>query len=275
MAKKLDEILKNIEIYKSEKPQCRELLDMLGEVLILREEHRRRLTRDIFPVEGKLVKSKLSGGLPLIDFSSSEFNLAEPKEYFLALLKIAERFHPEETAIAMQEMEESSINYESLIQDMFSMPETVDAPADADEEPTTSEEDKNGFDLIGFFLEESLRPALEFVAESYAADIAASHWSEGYCPVCGKEPKIGALKDDEGRRFLFCNQCGIEWAFRRIKCPFCGNEEQKTLSYFTVDNDERYRVDVCDECKRYVKIVDIRSRQIRRPRYRGYCNALP
>jgi len=72
-------------------------------------------------------------------------------------------------------------------------------------------------------------------------------------------PKIGHLVDKEGKRHLFCSQCGFEWRFRRVKCPFCGNEEQQTLSYFTVEGDERYRVDVCDVCKRYIKTLDFRN----------------
>jgi len=44
-----------------------------------------------------------------------------------------------------------------------------------------------------------------------------------------------------------------------VKCPFCGNEEQQTLSYFTVEGDERYRVDVCDVCKHYIKTLDFRN----------------
>jgi FdhE protein len=45
----------------------------------------------------------------------------------------------------------------------------------------------------------------------------------------------------------------------RIKCPFCGNEEQQTLAYFTVEDDEMHRVDVCNACKRYIKTVDFRT----------------
>jgi FdhE protein len=45
----------------------------------------------------------------------------------------------------------------------------------------------------------------------------------------------------------------------RIKCPFCGNEEQQTLAYFSIEGEERYRVDVCNECKRYIKTVDFRE----------------
>jgi FdhE protein len=263
MSKKLKEILQNIEEYKNENPHYRELLEMLEEILILREEFRRRITSDIFEIDQALVASKLSGGLPLIDFTAGGFDLSQPKQYFMALLKIAERFHPEETRTVLQEMENGETDYESMVRDTFIAPpaELLDAAesSDAPGADAESPDEGRGFDLIGFFLEESLRPAMELTAERYAATISPSGWTEGYCPVCGKEPKIGALKEEEGRKFLFCNQCGTEWLFRRIKCPFCGNEEQKNLSYFTVNSDERYRVDVCDVCKRYVKIVDLRN----------------
>lgn len=264
MTRKLNEILQNIEEYKTQSPHYKELLEMLEEILILREEHRRKISNDIFGIDEALVTSKLSGGLPLIDFTAGKFDLTRPKEYFTDLLKIAERFHPEETSAVLQEMESGESDYESMVRDTFIAP-----PPDTDDEPVSeareSEEDEQfndenrGFDLIGFFLEESLRPAMELTAERFASIISKSGWVEGYCPVCGKDPKIGALKEEEGRKFLFCNQCGTEWLFRRIKCPFCGNEEQKNLSYFTVNSDERYRVDVCDACKRYVKIVDLRN----------------
>jgi FdhE protein len=267
VTRKLNEVLQNIEEYKNENPHYRELLEMLEDILILREEFRRKIANDIFGIDQALVASKLSGGLPLIDFTAGRFDLAQPKEYFLALLKIAERFHPEETKAVLQEMESGESDYESMVRDTF-IPPPAD-PADAAGSPeaeTQSEtegeqltEENRGFDLIGFFLEESLRPAMEMTAQRYAAIISRSGWTEGYCPVCGKDPKIGALKEEEGRKFLFCNQCGTEWLFRRIKCPFCGNEEQKKLSYFTVNSDERYRVDVCEACKRYVKIVDLRN----------------
>jgi FdhE protein len=263
MTKKLNEILQNIEDYKNENPHYKELLEMLEEILILREEFRRKIADDIFGIDQALVASKLSGGLPLIDFTAGHFALTQPEDYFMALLKIAERFHPEETRTVLQEMENGESDYESMVRDTFIAPPPDTAEAEIQEcqpeEGEQPDDDNRGFDLIGFFLEESLRPAMELTAEHYASIISKSGWAEGYCPVCGKEPKIGTLKEEEGRKFLFCNQCGTEWLFRRIKCPFCGNEEQKNLSYFTVNSDERYRVDVCDACKRYVKIVDLRN----------------
>jgi FdhE protein len=188
------------------------------------------------------------GGLPLIDFSSGRFDLTRPKEYFLALLGVAEKRVPGETAELAEKIKDGSCDFEKMVLNSFYV---------QDDEPDLDAEEEF-FDLVELFLEESLRPSLEIVAQKYADVIARSGWLEGYCPVCGKEPKIGQIRGEEGR-FLFCNQCGFEWHFLRIKCPFCSNEEQQSLAYFTVEGDEQYRVDVCNECKRYIKIVDFRE----------------
>ena len=119
-------------------------------------------------------------------------------------------------------------------------------------------EAEENIDLIDLFTEESLRPELESIAEKYGEIVEKSNWSEGYCPICGKEPKIGEIRDgEEGKRYLFCHQCGFKWYFHRIKCPFCGNEEQHSLAYFEVEGEERYRVDVCNKCRRYIKTVEL------------------
>jgi FdhE protein len=248
MPKMLKESLKTIEAYKTTSPHYVELLDILGDILILREEYRENMTDVFSAVDESLIDKKMAGGLPLIDFSSGHLDLSKPKEYFLALLNVAEKRVPGETAALAEKIKDGSFDFEKLVLNSFYMQE--------DEPPIDVEEDF--FDLIELFLEESLRPSLEVVAQKYTDRIARSGWSEGYCPICGKEPKIGQIRGEDGR-FLFCNQCGFEWHYLRIKCPFCGNEEQQSLAYFTVEGDEQYRVDVCNECKRYIKIVDFRE----------------
>jgi FdhE protein len=147
---------------------------------------------------------------------------------------------------------EGEIRFNDLIYESFN-------PPPLEQEEAADDEEEASFDLVELFIEESLRPALEMVAARYGDAVRKTDWSEGYCPVCGREPKIGEIRDEEGSRYLFCNQCGFEWNYLRIKCPFCGNEEQQSLAYFTIEGDERYRVDVCNECKRYIKIVDFRE----------------
>jgi FdhE protein len=248
MPKMLRESLKTIEDYKMTSPHYVDLLDILSDILILREEHRKNMADVFTVVDESLIEKKMVGGLPLIDFSSGHFDLTRPKEYFLALLGVAEKRVPGETAELAEKIKNGSCDFEKMVLQSFYV---------QDDEPDIDAEEEF-FDLVELFLEESLRPSLEIVAQKYTDVIARSGWLEGYCPVCGKEPKIGQIRGEEGR-FLFCNQCGFEWHFLRIKCPFCSNEEQQSLAYFTVEGDEQYRVDVCNECKRYIKIVDFRE----------------
>lgn len=250
MAKMLKDTLKTIESYRTQNPHYEELLAILEEILILREEYRRKMPESIFPVDERLISSKMEGGLPLIDLSQGDYDLTQPQAYFLDLLQIAEKRAPGETKELARKIKEGEEDFKEMLLSAFY--------GEQEEEEERGEEDET-FDLIDLFLEECLRPAFEKVVAGYGDVVLKSKWSEGYCPICGKEPKIGEIKEEEGARFLFCNQCGIEWPFLRIKCPFCGNEEQQTLAYFTVEDDERYRVDVCNECKRYIKIVDFRE----------------
>jgi len=182
----------------------------------------------------------------------TDFPIEYARSYFLDLLQIAEKRTPTETWELARKIETGEIDFRDLLLSHFFNEWQED-------EDTPAEEDEASFDLVDLFLEECMRPAFELVAERYADTIAKSQWAEGFCPICGKDPKIGEIKSDEGPRYLFCNQCGIEWLFNRIRCPFCSNEEQQTLAYFTVEDDERYRVDVCNACRKYIKIVDSRT----------------
>ena len=251
MAPILKDSLQTIQTYRKMNPHYTELLDILEEILILREEYRRRMKGESFPIEEKLIAAKMAGGFPLVDFSSLGCDLTEPKEYFLALLGIAEKRDPGETVEMARKIRNGEILFHDLIYESFNpLP---------DEEEAAEEEEDASFDLVELFIEESLRPALEQVVARHGDAVTKADWSEGYCPICGREPKIGEIRDEEATRYLFCNQCGFQWSFRRIRCPFCGNEEQQTLAYFTIEGDERYRVDVCNACKRYIKIVDFRE----------------
>lgn len=250
MATLLKDTLKTIEKYRLASPHYTELLDILEEILILREEYQKNMQENVFDVDKALIEKKVAGGLPLVDFSCDDLNLEQPKRYFMDLMKIAQKRFPDEAADIIEKIENGAIDLDRVILSSF-------VAFDEDEE--IADVDEYLLDVIDLFAEESLRPALEMTVKKYGDVIARLQWSEGYCPICGKEPKIGEIKEEDGKRYLFCNQCGYEWHFRRIKCPFCGNEEQQSLAYFTVEDDERYRVDVCNECKRYIKIVDFRQ----------------
>lgn len=81
-------------------------------------------------------------------------------------------------------------------------------------------------------------------------------WVEGHCPLCGEKPHYGLLRAEDNAKELECWLCGTGWVHTRIKCPYCGNEEQEDLGYFTVDGQETCRVNFCQKCHQYCKIID-------------------
>ena len=254
MVATLRKSLKTIEDYKSANPHYTELLDIMADILILRAEYRNSMKNPIFRVEENLITKKMEGGLPLIDFMGKEYDLTRPKDYFNSLISIAEKRMPEVAQNIIDIIKSQQFDWEKMIHASFDRKtEETDA-----QELLAGREAEENIDLIDLFTEESLRPELEIIAEKYGEIIRKSNWSEGYCPICGKEPKIGEIRDEEeGKRYLFCHQCGFKWYFHRIKCPFCGNEEQHSLAYFEVEGEERYRVDVCNKCRRYIKTVEL------------------
>jgi FdhE protein len=101
------------------------------------------------------------------------------------------------------------------------------------------------------------------VLASQAGEVASfKHWTEGFCPVCGDMPSFARLsksKEEEGKRYLWCASCDLEWAFQRMCCPSCGNKDHKKLKFLTTNHREELRVDVCEECKGYIKTIDERK----------------
>jgi FdhE protein len=86
--------------------------------------------------------------------------------------------------------------------------------------------------------------------------LAAGHWQEGYCPVCGGFPKLGEFRGLEQIRFLRCGLCAAEWPFPRLRCPACGNQDHRQLGYLHVDGEQnKCRAATCEECRQYVKMV--------------------
>jgi FdhE protein len=112
--------------------------------------------------------------------------------------------------------------------------------------------------LLAFVLNTGLRPFLRAQAEALAPLVDDVSWYRGYCPICGGVPDMGALEKGNGRRRLLCSRCDSEWTFRRLGCPFCGNEELGQLAHYPSD-DNIYRLSVCERCRCYLKTIDLRE----------------
>jgi FdhE protein len=110
--------------------------------------------------------------------------------------------------------------------------------------------------LLGMLAQTSLRPALRAWAHSLAATTGLDGWRRGYCPMCGGSPALSEIQGKEGARHLRCGVCGADWYYARLQCAFCGCEDYKQLGYLSVEGEaEKYRVQTCDRCHGYLKIV--------------------
>ncbi|MBQ7493605.1 MAG: formate dehydrogenase accessory protein FdhE [Selenomonadaceae bacterium] len=78
-------------------------------------------------------------------------------------------------------------------------------------------------------------------------------WQENYCPICGRRPVMAQLKkfNDGWARYLLCGGCHALWNWKRIGCPYCGNENLERIHILELD--KKMRLDVCDECNCYLK----------------------
>jgi formate dehydrogenase maturation protein FdhE len=121
-------------------------------------------------------------------------------------------------------------------------------------------EEEAGLDayLLTFIFINALRPFLRAQAQALAPWVDDSVWYRGRCPICGGEPDVAALERGSGRRRLLCSRCDSEWAFRRVGCPFCGNDDPHQLAYYP-SGDQVYRLNVCEQCRRYLKTIDLRQ----------------
>jgi FdhE protein len=112
--------------------------------------------------------------------------------------------------------------------------------------------------LLTFIFINALRPFLRVQAQALASWVDDSAWYRGRCPICGGEPDVAALERGSGRRRLLCSRCDSEWTFRRVGCPFCDNDDPHQLAYYPSD-DQVYRLNVCEQCRRYLKTIDLRQ----------------
>ena len=102
-----------------------------------------------------------------------------------------------------------------------------------------------------------LQPYAEYLAD-YTAH-PPIHATPPICPLCLSKPLVGVLRPegDGGKRFLICSLCATEWAYRRIVCPGCGEEDVHKLAVYSAKEIAHVRVEACDTCHQYIKTVDL------------------
>ena len=104
------------------------------------------------------------------------------------------------------------------------------------------------------------RAVLQPFAESLAMrGTLATESTPSICPFCSAKPVAAVLRGEGsgGKRWLLCSMCATEWAFRRLVCANCGEEDKTRLPVYTAPEFKHVRVEACDTCRTYIKAVDL------------------
>lgn len=118
---------------------------------------------------------------------------------------------------------------------------------------------KLDFEEFIFVIHNVFKPLAVFLRRSLGFQLdSEQQWFEGTCPFCGYLPgmsKLAGAKDNQ--RILSCALCENEWKYLRVTCFACGNNEQKKQGYFESAESPLYRAYYCDECKSYIKTLNM------------------
>ncbi len=80
-------------------------------------------------------------------------------------------------------------------------------------------------------------------------------WKKGRCPVCSSVPSLSFIERDEGKTF-YCSYCENRGHWHRIGCPRCENRNARKFDIITADKERGFRIELCNECKSYMKTAD-------------------
>lgn len=102
------------------------------------------------------------------------------------------------------------------------------------------------------------RPFLKAFAAVWVDRLDVSRWRATRCPICGRSPNVGVIQGDNFKR-LHCPGCSTQWPVRRYGCGWCGADDRGALHFFVVDQWPGWRVETCNRCRRYLKVIDYRE----------------
>lgn len=104
-------------------------------------------------------------------------------------------------------------------------------------------------------LANGMAPYLQRAAVLLLPKLPMHLWNAAYCPLCGGYPDFSAYDPRHHDHELVCERCQATWEIRYPGCLFCG-ESDPDLRGFYASEDGLYRVDVCDSCGHYLKMLN-------------------
>ncbi|MGB9659744.1 MAG: formate dehydrogenase accessory protein FdhE [Nitrososphaerales archaeon] len=155
---------------------------------------------------------------------------------------------------------------DELISGKISILDSVGSALKGDAEYFENYGERLGVDpaLILFVVSTLIQPCLEEIAQKIDPSFLEKWW-QALCPICGRRPMAARLKSR--KRYLLCSLCGAEYLADLFLCVNCGNTDPLTLKFLAPEGYPEFRVDFCEKCKHYLKVID--EEKLRRPIPKG------
>ena len=252
MMESLDKIKEQITWFQKERPHYRKILNFYGLMLEEYVKVRSQLQITVPEVDKKLVKTRRDKGLPLLGREGFTLDLEAAHRLFSTISAIGQQSTPkmgDEIPKITEAVEAGELDLRELLSKHY------------DELHLGHEAERCGLDtgILSFLVQVSVKPSVTAQMEQLRGAIDLEEWLQGECPLCGSPPQMARWKDEEGKRYLQCSFCSCQWRWERIACPSCNNKDMESLHYLYSEEEEAYRVDLCDQCKGYIKTVDSRK----------------
>ncbi len=242
-----DKIIKRLEQEEEGLPP---LLQFYQELLRIQSKVKKRIGTPSANLTQKAATEKIVRGEPLLSIDKLDLDWSLLQEAFTEVIAIFARY-PQlfgEISETLRKPEAGHLLTKKIVKTWF----------EGSELPPALQVDITHKSLLQAIIQATLKPFLAKHAQALIGFVEQAHWRRRYCPVCGGSPDFAFLDKEVGARWLLCSRCDTEWLFQRLECPYCGTQDQQTLSYFT-DDKELYRLYVCERCKRYLKAIDLRQ----------------
>lgn len=237
------DILKKLDVREKEEGKLTLLLEFYRALLAIQSDAQRHLGAHRPDLSKEGIEERIRNGLPLLRFEDMEQDRALLEKVFAEVAAVYRAYPGLFGDIPEGVVPGLTKELVKAWYDGNELPESI---------PAGSER------LVRAMLQAAMNPFIRSYSRELIGSFNIESWRRGYCPICRGSPDFAFLDRERGSRWLVCSRCDTEWVFQRLECPFCGTRNQAALAFFT-DEKELYRLYVCEQCKRYLKTIDLRK----------------